>query len=276
MWKRRILWGTFAFVMFFVFTLGIAVYDNLQPASAAVNTNDKPNTLQNTKTAIQAATTAVNTATQIANQVKNLASMSPEGILASYLGISNELGEVVDVINAYNGLMSATNNMNTAWNAAFKQVDSFFDGNTSVFKQATNTQTTLNALQKTYKDSMTLSNSMKDISNSTALLEKDLNYVSEATGMKSVQQAHANISALIAKENMKQTQLLGNWAMQLAGYFQLKNQEAARAAATNLNAANSFQNATATAQSAVDNSASSSTVATSCYPSRLTSAYSSL
>lgn len=251
-WKNRLAWGTFAFVMFFVFTVGIGVVTKLQPANAAIFTSDVHNTMQNTKNAINTAVTAVNTATQVANQIKNLASMSPEGILAHYLGISQDLADITGVWQAYNGLMSATKTMDESWNSAFKQVDSFFSGETSSFAQRnSDSQSMLRALEQTYKDSMNTAKQVGDTSKSAQNLQDALNRVGNAVGAKEAAQAGTQVVASGVKEAIKTNQQLSTLITIESAKGQAEVQEQAKVLADNKTSTDNFTSAAATAVAAV-------------------------
>lgn|GEM_PF-2332100 len=272
MWKRRLAWGSLTFVLFFVFTLVIGIRENLKPAGAAVLVNDTPNTLQNTTTAINTATTAINTATQVANQVKNLASMSPEGLLAQYLGVSAELGQVVGVWQAYNGLMTATQTMDQSWNNAFQQVNTFFSGGTSTIAQRnSNNQSTLQALESTYRDSMNTASAMTNTTTATQNLQTSLTNVANAVGNKQVVQANSQIASAAVKEQIKTNAQLGQLLTIEAAKGEAEVNEKAQALADNLNSTVNFS-----ANVAADNAALSSNIlsaADQAYPASLAAAY---
>jgi P-type conjugative transfer protein TrbJ len=216
--------------MFFVFTLGFGTFMNVQEAEGALLVNDINNTLQNTKTAISTATNAVNTASQVANDVRNLASMSPDGLLAHYLGISKELSNTLGVYNAYNGLMNATQTAEQAWNGTFQSAESFLSGDTSALKGTAEGQKNMySSVDKTYRDSMNTARQVSDTRGDMTNLQNALNKVANANGAKEVAQANGQVSSIIAETQIKglqtESQLLGITAADA----EIRNQDAMRA-----------------------------------------------
>ena len=208
--------------------------DQFQQAEGAVLVSDINNTMQNSKTAISTATTAINTATQIANQIRNLTPMSSDGLLNHYLGVSQQLSDVVGVWKGYNGVMSAATSAEQSWNNTFKGIDSFFDGGTSTLTGRTmDSQTTLRALEQTYKDNMKMSKQISDSQKSNEALQNSLNRVANANGAKEVGQAAAQVNSLGVQELIKGNQQLSNFVAADAAAKQAEIMEKAKALADN-------------------------------------------
>lgn len=159
---------------------------------------------------IKGVTEMVNTITNLAYQIKNLASMSPEGILAHYLGISQDLADIAGVWQAYNGLMAATDTAKNAWTSAFRSVEDFSQGKTSVTKQMGKNKDLLNVLETTYKDSMATAKALGDQQNDIKMLENALNKLESASGNLENQQIRTQIESLEVSLAIKRNLLLGN------------------------------------------------------------------
>jgi len=159
---------------------------------------------------IKAITQAVNTATEIAHQVTNLASMSSEALAAHLLGLDNELQQSIEVVEAWDGLMSATNTMTNAWNSTFSQLDTFAHGGTSVINKMNNKKSKLEILETTYKDSMNTGRLTNTINDEVTSLKTAVNEISNAEGAVQAEQAQADITASIETIELKKTVLLSD------------------------------------------------------------------
>lgn len=233
MWKKRSVYIASTILFFFVFTLAIGVVRSVQPASAAILVHDENNILQNAKTAINTATTAANTAKQVALQVQSLASMSSEGILAHYLGLSDELAKLVNVTGQLQGMMQAGRSAQKAWQDSFQDVDKLLSGETSALKRYNDNQTSLRALEKTYQDSLKTAKAVGEIEARARRMKEAVTRSANAVGTKEAIQADTQLNALHAAETMHSNEILAQLTTTLAGKYAKENQDEAAAIAAN-------------------------------------------
>ncbi len=165
---------------------------------------------ENHATFLQTATIAVNTATQIANQVINLASMSPEAMLAHILGVEKQLGQVVDIMKQAQGLMDATQTAEQAWNRTFKQIDSFAHGETSAADRIAHHEDMINVLDQTYQDALRVGKLNTEIDSDTQQLQDMMNENQNAVGNKTVKQVKNQAGTLVVAQKIKQNETLPN------------------------------------------------------------------
>lgn len=246
MWKRRLAWGSTAFVLFFMFTLIFGAVTSVQPAGAAVQVVDTENILQNTLT-------AVNTATQVAHGVLNLQSMASSELLKHYTNLSQDLAAATKVRDAYTGLLNSGQTIESAWNSSFKNVDSYFNSTTpTTLAQYTDAnQNTANKLEKTYSDSMKNAKNITTTSLETSSkeIQDALNRVANATGAKEATQASTQVSSVTAQESIKTNQLLSDLVVIQAAKGQQELQDRAAALATNQQTADNYSTAVTEMQS---------------------------
>jgi|GEM_PF-6021811 len=171
---------------------------------------DAPREKQSIIASIKSITEMVNQMTRLANQIKDLASMSPEGLLAHYTGVSNVLGDVVGTWQAYNGLLSATSTANNAWSSAFTQVHSFITGQTSATAHIKNQQDLLQALENTYRDSMSAAQMASNQEAEVALLKNSLTNLQNADGGVETEQIAAQIESINTTLLIKRNFLISN------------------------------------------------------------------
>lgn len=229
---RKKRWGWEVWLMVAA-ALTVASGQAMKSADAALLVHDENNILQNTKTAIHTATTAANTARQVALEIKNLASMSAEGLVAHYLGISEDLEKIVEIAREYKGLLNQAETAKDSWKQSFEDIDDLLDGKTSALKYHTARQDSLRALERTYKDSVIAARAVGDVQKRAKALEEAVLRSSEAIGIKEAVQADSQISALQAAETVKTNEALSQLAAITAARYAKENQEEASAIAIN-------------------------------------------
>lgn len=227
--KKRLRWG----ILIMAVTLATISGQAIKSADAAILVHDENNILQNAKTAIHTATTAANTARQVALAVQNLASMSAEGLVAHYLGVSEELGELIAVADEYKGLLNSAQTTEEVWRRSFQDVDDLLDGGTSVLKYHEDRQTNLRALEQTYQDSYRAARTIGNIERRTRELEEAISRSVGAIGTKEAVQANSQISAIQAAEAIKTNEAIAQLTTVTAARYAKENQEEAAAIAIN-------------------------------------------
>lgn len=240
MWQRRILWFSLALVMFFLFTLALGTVTGIKKTEAALLVHDIDNTAQNAQTAINTATSAINSATSVANELRMLASMSPEALITHYVGLSQNLAEVLGTYKAYQGIINSTKDLSTTWKSTFNGMDSIFNGDSKNLK---NSQDTMKVLENTYTDSMKISNEISNVTQSIDNLKKAVNNSANADGTKEALQANGQITAVGVSEQIKQNQLLSSMVTSMAAKQQFELEEVAKSQAERTKSATDFSSA---------------------------------
>lgn len=173
--------------------LFVGVHMSLRPANAALQVSDFNSEIQHGIAAVHAATSVVQSATQIANEVKHLTGMSPDALVAHYLGLDETLQNVIDAYSAYNGLLASGKNASSAFDSAFGQVGTLFEGGTSL-ADYTSQKNSLAMLEKMNQDAIYLSKqAQKDIDKSQNNMGRSLTELGASVGNKQAVQALATI-----------------------------------------------------------------------------------
>ncbi len=153
-----------------------------------------------------------NMITTIVNEVKDMASMSNEGLLKHYTGVSDILKDVNKTRDSASGLMANSDAANRAWVDNFKKVDDFKHDGHNPISNMKKEKELLTTLEVTYKDSMNIAKEIGNQEKEIVLLEDALKKLDGVSGAKESEQIQAQIRSISATLKIKKNLLLSNLA----------------------------------------------------------------
>ena len=227
--KKAILYS--AVLMAFL-GAGVGMLSQIKPANAAILVYDAENILQAAKTAINTSSIATNEQQQLALQILNMASMSPEQLIAYLKNLSNIQTTVISENGSKIGALNAGSSAQSFWNENFQNVEQVLNGETSTMDSYTANQQALRALEKTNQDALHGAKTAQILGSSlNNTLTDAVTASANASGTKEAVQANTQAMSTAAAGTIYGNNLLAELIATQAVKYEKETQDEAEAIA---------------------------------------------